>query len=96
MRRQRAVDVLTNDPLASALDITDEQKEKLKETAQQIDEERARDIEELRTRARQKLFAELRSDQKRKLSEILGEDFDYQTIDWRGKTRKGVSPAKEQ
>jgi hypothetical protein len=94
MRKRGAVEVITNDPLAADLGLTDDQKESLREKAEEIDEELAREIAKLRAKAKQKLFSQLRPDQQRKLSAITGEEFTYQEIDWRRKTGGGAGPAK--
>ncbi len=80
MRRLGAVNVLTNDPLAKELGISDEQKLELRDAAEKIDEELARKIAELRSRAMQDLFSRLKQNQQIKLSKILGDEFHYQEI----------------
>jgi hypothetical protein len=88
MRRQSVVDVLTTDPLATELGLTDQQKGELREKAREINDELAREIAKLRSKAKQKLFSHLRQDQQRKLSAIVGAEFDYQEIDWPKKLRQ--------
>ena len=80
MQRLGAVKVLTNDPLATELDISDAQKEELREAAEEIDEELAREIAKLRSRAMQDLFSRLKQNQQNKLSKILGEEFHYREL----------------
>ena len=85
MRKQGVVAVLTSDPVAAELDITQEQKKRLKERAKEIEEQLAREIANLRAKARDELFSELKADQRQKLSRMIGEDFDYQEVKPRGK-----------
>jgi hypothetical protein len=80
MGRRGVADVLTKDPLASELQLTNEQKVKLRETAEAVEKELAEEITKLRAKAKTKLFAELNMDQQKRLSEILGDDFDGSSI----------------
>ena len=80
MQRLGAVNVLTNDPLATELGISDEQKEELREAAREIDEELAREIAKLRSRAMQDLFSRLKQNQQIKLSKIMGDEFHYMEL----------------
>ncbi len=77
MRRRSVVDVLTTDPLATKLEITDEQKKDLKAAEKEIEQELARDIADLRRKAREKLLSKLNRSQREKLDEILGDDFQF-------------------
>lgn len=88
MRRLGAVNVLTNDPLASELGISDEQKEELREFAKEIDEELAREIAKLHSQATQKLFSRLKNDQQVKLSKVMGDKFHYVEVDRRNKKQR--------
>lgn len=89
MQRLGAVNVLTKEPLASELDITDEQEEELRAAAEEIDSKLAQEIAKLRAEARQELFSHLNKQQQLKLEKILGDSFQYES------TKKGVkSPAK--
>jgi len=91
MRRLGAVNVLTNDPLASELGISDEQKKELREFANEIGEELAREIARLHAQAMRKLFSRLEKDQQVKLSKIMGDEFHYQEVlgKWQQHTGKG-------
>ncbi len=77
MRRRSIVDVLTTDPLATKLKITDEQKKDLKRAEKEIEDELAREIAELRKKARKKLLSNLSRTQRNKLEEIVGDDFQF-------------------
>jgi len=88
MRRLGAVNVLTNDPLASELGISDEQKEELREFAKEVDEELAREIAKLHSQAMHKLFSRLKNDQQVKLSKIMGDEFHYLEVDRRKRKQR--------
>jgi hypothetical protein len=75
MRRRSVIDVLTTDPLAKELELTETQKKALRKSAREIEEEFAVELAKLREQAKQKLFSNLSRAQQRKLSEILGEEF---------------------
>ena len=75
MRRRSVIDVLTTDPLAKELELTEAQKKALRKSAREIEEEFAVELAKLREQAKQKLFSNLSRAQQRKLSEILGEEF---------------------
>jgi hypothetical protein len=94
MSRRGVAEVLTTDPLAAELKLTDEQKEKLRETAEEVEKELAEEIAKLRAKAKEKLFAELNEDQQKKLSEILGDHFDGQTVGLKPPGRRGGKPKK--
>jgi hypothetical protein len=85
IQRQSMVSVLTRDPIASELKVTDEQKERLRERAVEIDEQLARDIARLRAQARSELLRELKSDQRRKFVKLMGDEFDVQDVKMSGK-----------
>ena len=75
MRRRSVIDVLTTDPLAKELELTEAQKKALRKSAREIEEEFALEVAKLREQAKEKLFSNLNKAQQRKLSEILGEEF---------------------
>jgi len=75
MRRRSVIDVITTDPLAKELELTEAQKKALRKSAREIEEEFAVELAKLREQAKQKLFSNLSRAQQRKLSEILGEEF---------------------
>ena len=75
--------------------ITDAQKEGLRKAAGETEEELARDVAELQAKARKKLISRLNRDQRKRLTGIVGGDFDYREIDRRGKSREGAGPTKQ-
>ena len=77
MSKRSVVEVLTNDPIASELNLTDDQKEELKSAGEEIEAEFAREVAKLRAQAKQKLYSKLSKNQQRKLTQLLGPNFDY-------------------
>ncbi len=77
MQRQGVADALTQGPLAEALALSDEQKERLAQTAERLQIELREEIARLREKAKKELFAELSPTQQDKLKEMIGEGFQY-------------------
>lgn len=75
MRRRSVIDVLTTDPLAKELELTDAQKKALRKSAREIEQEFAVEVAKLREQAKEKLFSNLSKAQQKKLSTLLGEEF---------------------
>jgi hypothetical protein len=77
LRRRSLVDLLTNDPLKTELEITDPQSDALRESEKQIEEELARDIARLQEAARKKLISSLNQSQQERVEDIFGELFNF-------------------
>ena len=75
MRRRSVIDVLTTDPLAKELELTEAQKKALRKSAREIEEEFAEEVARLRQQAKEKLFSNLSKVQQKKLSTLLGQEF---------------------
>jgi len=88
IRRRSIADVLTTDPLATKLKITDQQKQALKQAEREIEEELARQIEALRKQSRNKLLSHLTQTQRNKLEKIIGDDFQFSQPKKPGKFKK--------
>ena len=73
--KQMGTSKALNGKLAEELGITPEQKQKLTERSQELTKEIQEKIAELRKNAKQKLLAELTSDQRKKLEELLGDEY---------------------
>lgn len=71
MGSQRAVTEL----LAKELGISDEQKERIEEKSKKLQAELEAKIAELRAKAKKDLFQELSQDQRKKLENLLGDEF---------------------
>lgn len=79
MNRQGVLGALMSDPLASELEITDEQMDELQQSAKAIETELAREIEELKIEARKKMFATLNRTQQQKLDDLIGDEFRFRS-----------------
>lgn len=77
LRQRSLVDLLTNDPLRSELEITDQQAEDLREEAKQIEEDLAKEIARLRSEARDRLLSRLNPSQKSRVENMIGDAFQF-------------------
>lgn len=73
--RYRGTSGVLSDRLAEELDITDEQKEQLRAKAEEVRKELDEKIQKARTEAREALFEVLTPDQRAKLKDLLGDEF---------------------
>lgn len=78
MKQAGTVGMLGRKDIMEALEISPEQLEELKKKATSLDEELKKRMEELKKKAQAELLAELKPEQRKKLEEMLGKDFDYQ------------------
>ncbi len=77
MRNQGTSDSLMSDEIAKELDITDEQKQKLREAAEQAQTEMRQKIEKLRQEAEQKVISVLTTAQQEKLKKLIGNKIEF-------------------
>ena len=84
MNRRGVLGALLTDPLASHLEISEEQKEELRSAAKEIEKDLIQEMEALRAKARKKLFSKLNTRQQKELNELAGDSFDF------GKTSAGI------
>ena len=77
MQRGSLAEFLTTNPVAEKLEVTDKQKSALLESEKEIEKELEREIAELRKKAREKLLRNLRSSQRKKFDEMVGDQFDF-------------------
>ncbi|MEM7782489.1 MAG: hypothetical protein AAF623_03985 [Planctomycetota bacterium] len=82
MQSAGAANALGSDAVAEELNITDEQKERLKKRQKEIKEKLAEDIEKLKKKAKDELLMELNADQRAKLKEMVGDEYKPQNKDW--------------
>jgi len=95
MKQAGTVGLLGRKDIMEALDITPEQLEALKKKSATLDEELKKRMEELKKKAQAELLGELKPEQRRKLEEMLGKDFDYQAPELQpggGRRVTGVAP----
>jgi thioesterase domain-containing protein len=69
---------LLNGPLAEKLNITDEQKEELRETAEELQKKFNDEVTKLREEMQAKLIEKLTTEQQAELKEITGEKFTFE------------------
>ncbi|MEL7500481.1 MAG: hypothetical protein AAFN77_23005 [Planctomycetota bacterium] len=77
LRRQSLVQVITNDPIKSDLDISDEQTEQLRDAEAEIKEELQKKIMKLQEEARQELIGRLRPEQQSRVKKMIGDTFEF-------------------
>jgi hypothetical protein len=95
LRRNGAADVLSSSDIATALDLTPEQQEKLREQARESRRERGREAKSLEE-ARQEANELLTPEQQEKLTNLLGEEFDLPAAMLeRGRGRGGIGGRRE-
>jgi len=92
MKQAGASNALASDAVAEALNITDEQKEKLKQRAKEVNDQLKKDIEELKQKAKEGLIKEvLTTEQQASLKKMIGEKYEPQNKDWEDQF-KNMSP----
>jgi Spy/CpxP family protein refolding chaperone len=74
--QQRGASALSSGDLAEALDLTDEQREKLEQRAEEVRQELQEKIRKLQTEARDKMLDVLTTEQRAKLNELMGDTFE--------------------
>ena len=73
--QQRGAEALTSGELAEALDLTDEQQEKLEQRAAEVQQELQEKIAQLQVEARNKMLDVLTPEQRAKLNSLMGDSF---------------------
>ena len=93
MRRRTLVEVITNDPIKTELEITDDQAAELRRSEKEIDKQLVKDIAKLREKAREKLLSNLKSKQRKRVEEMIGQPYEFVNSKDKGrsKTRKKSS-----
>lgn len=75
--REPLVRVMTTDPIADQLDLSDRQKKQLQEEWKEIEKKLNEDIAKLRKKARQELVDTLPKKQQRRFDELFGDAFEF-------------------
>lgn len=83
MKNAGAAGALGSSQLAEELGITEEQQERLKEKAKEINKKLVEDTAKLKADAREELLKELTPDQRSKLKEMMGDKYEPQSKDWK-------------
>jgi hypothetical protein len=76
MRQRGTTGSLVDTELAKSLDITDAQKDRIRRKAEEVQKDLEEKIAKLREEARQEILEELSPEQKTRLKELLGAEFD--------------------
>ncbi|MBM4000644.1 MAG: hypothetical protein FJ297_14095 [Planctomycetes bacterium] len=79
LQRRGTANGLMGDELAEALELTDSQKDRLRERAKEIEQELQREIARLRQKAEEQIVAELTPAQRGKLEQMLGKRIEIKT-----------------
>lgn len=87
--QQRGAAALTSGDLAAALNLTDQQREKLEKRAEQVQAELREKMRQLQTEARDKMLDVLTPEQRAKLEQLMGDAFDLPEDESRFRRRGG-------
>ncbi len=74
--QQRGASALTSGDVAKALNLTDDQREKLEKRAAEVQDDLQKQIRQLQADARKKMLDVLTSDQRAQLDKMMGQQFD--------------------
>ena len=91
MKRRGAANTLVSDKVAEELGIDAAQKKRIEERQKELTKELAQRMEELKKEIRGKLLDELTSEQKTKLEELSGDNFDYKPNNIQDQIRKRIN-----
>jgi hypothetical protein len=83
----RGASALTSGDVAKALNLTDEQREKLEKRAAEVQEELQTKIKQLQADARKKMLDVLTPDQQAQLDKMMGQQFDLPEQNFRDRFR---------
>ena len=83
MKQAGAENAIASKAVAEALNITDDQKEKLKEKAKELRKKLEEDIKKLREESKQELLGVLSADQRKTLEELTGPKYEPNNDDWK-------------
>lgn len=87
--QQRGASALSSGEVAEALKLTDEQREKLEQRAEEVQQELQEKTRQLRDEARNKMLEVLTPEQRAKLDELMGEQFELPEGEGRFRGRGG-------
>lgn len=93
MKQVGTLGMLGRKDIKEALGLSDEQLKALEKKAEELDKEMKKRVDELKKKAQSDLLGELNPDQRKKLEEMMGKEFDYQAPERPRVTRRSsVSP----
>lgn len=99
--QQRGASALTSGDVAKALNLSDEQREKLEKRAAEVQDDLQKQIRQLQADARKKMLDVLTSDQRAQLDKMMGQQFDLPDPNFGGgfrgrlRGRNGAQPAAQ-
>ena len=88
MKRSGESSMLSNKDVIEALGLTEEQQKNLKKKAKELKTELDAEVKKLKEKVRDELFEELTRDQRKKLTEMLGNDYELKTPNFRDRIRR--------
>lgn len=88
MKQSGAIGMQGNKKVQEALDIDEEQLEKLKEKSEEVKEALEEKIEKLKKEAEAEILDELSSKQRKKLEDLMGSSFEYKPVKFQDRIRK--------
>ena len=88
MKQAGTAGALASKQVAEALGISEEQIEKMKARSKEINAKLAKDMEELKEKAKEELLGELTPDQRKKLNGLTGDKYEPQNKDWQESIEK--------
>ncbi|MCH2181090.1 MAG: hypothetical protein MK108_03710 [Mariniblastus sp.] len=97
LRRRTFVEAITSEPMRSELEISNRQAEALQEEAEKLEADIAKQVAELREKARQRLVKTLDRSQQQKIDDLFGDNFDFGPVERRpakGGSAKGKGGQK--
>lgn len=95
MKQAGTANALASEAIAEQLGITDEQKDKLKQRAEEVKKKLAEDVAKLKAKAEEDLLSVLDSKQRAKLKELAGDKFEPQDGDWQNSFRRKLKSKRD-
>ena len=95
LRGRSLVDVITNDPVKSDLEITDGQTKDLRAFEKEVQQDLQKEIVKLQEKARDRLISKLKPEQRTPVKEMLGDTFEFRDpVKGKPKAAKGQRGGK--
>ncbi len=95
MKQAGAIGLLASKEVQEALEIDEEQLEKLTEKSKELKEKLEEKIAKLKKQAQEDLLDELSNKQQKKLEELLGSEFDYKPVSFEDRIKR-LNPKRGQ
>ena len=91
MKSRGTANALSNDKIAEALGLTEEQIKNLKSRSTELQQEIAEKTKKLQADAKEELIGMLTSEQQQKLKEMMGDDFATNMEDWKSDVKQRLN-----